>query len=410
MERGKTLVSPQLGKGELSKIGWIPSNAYITCFGDLALAEAPEIGDVFLTPSGEGPISLARTQINLDTQLQLCDIRKLDNKPWQCCLRNQLQEAVNRLKSLYQIELVIGMEQEFYVLNSGRDHLNAYSIQSFFEEEDFLQNCAEVMLQAGINLHSFHSENGISQYEVTFGINPPLMAADQMVLAKIIIKLCAIKMNKKITFSPIISDVAVGSGLHIHFSLKDKRGRNINASHNAPVSTEAGAFVAGILKHLRSLLAFTSPSAISPLRYRPPRWSAYYDNFALQDRKAAIRLVKTGGRHEESHFEFRTADATASPYLVLSAIINAGMMGLKNKLQTPQLRQTKDISENHQEGINRLPGTLAESHDHLVHDHDLTEFYPQGFIHAYLSNRCHELKFSESLKESERYQKYSNCY
>ena len=345
VERGKTLVSPRRDKGKLCKVGWIPSNAYITCFGDPAPSEAPEVGDVLLSPTGEGPVSIVREQINLDTQLQLCEIEELDGKPWHCCLRNQLREAVNHLKSLYGLELIIGMEQEFYMPNSGRGNLNAYSIRSFFEEEEFLQHYAETLLQAGINLKSIHSENGASQYELTLGASPPLAAADQMVLAKIIIKLCAMKTGKKITFSPVISDDAVGSGLHIHFSLIDKNGTCVNSAHDETVGPQAGSFISGILNHLRSLLALTSPSAISPLRYHPPRWTAYYDNFGIQDRKAAVRLTKTGDDPGRIHFEFRTADATASPYLALSAMINAGMAGLKNKLAAPPLPANRGTAE-----------------------------------------------------------------
>ena len=150
-------------------------------------------------------------------------------------------------------------------------------------------------------------------------------------------------MKRRITYSPLVSENKVGSGLHVHFSICDREGTNINADANHQISKQAGAFLSGILKHLNALIAFTSPSLISGMRYQPPRWTAYFNNFALQDRKAAIRQTYLGDGPEPFHFEFRTADATASPYLVLSALIHAGCNGIEEELTPPQSHLTNDL-------------------------------------------------------------------
>ena len=153
----------------------------------------------------------------------------------------------------------------------------------------------------------------MAQYELTFKPDNPLKACDHLILAKSISRWSAIKMGRRISFSPLISKDKVGSGLHVHFSLCDKDGTNINAGENKKLTPQAGSFISGILKHLNALTAFSSPSFISGLRYQPPRWTAYFNNFAVQDRKAAVRQTYLGVGTEPFQFEFRTAVAAASP-------------------------------------------------------------------------------------------------
>ena len=148
----------------------------------------------------------------------------------------------------------------------------------------FSYNKIYISYSGQITHKSLHSENGVAQFELTFAPEDPLKACDELVLAKCISRLCAVKMKRRITFSPLVSEDKVGSGLHLHFSICNRDGTNINANENQLVSQKAGAFLSGILKHLNALTAFTSPSFISGLRYKPPRWTAYFNNFAIQDR------------------------------------------------------------------------------------------------------------------------------
>ena len=148
-----------------------------------------------------------------------------------------------------------------------------------FEEEDFLEILGTSLNNAGLGLKSLHAENGVAQYELTFKPDNPLKACDHLILAKSISRWSAIKMGRRISFSPLISKEKVGSGLHVHFSLCDKDGTNINAGENKQLTPQAGSFISGILKHLNALTAFSSPSFISGLRYQPPRWTAYFNNF-----------------------------------------------------------------------------------------------------------------------------------
>ena len=250
----------------------------------------------------------------------------------------------------------------------------------------------------------------MAQYELTFKPDNPLKACDHLILAKSTSRWSAIKMGRRISFSPLISREKVGSGLHVHFSLCDKDGTNINAGENKQLTPQAGSFISGILKHLNALTAFSSPSFISGLRYQPPRWTAYFNNFAVQDRKAAVRQTYLGEGTEPFHFEFRTADAAASPYLVLSALIHAGCNGLEKKLNPPKSLTTHQLLKELPEGIGRLPTTLKESLNALIQDEILMKCFPEELIKQYLENKNHELTIAEKLEGNELFERYSQSY
>ena len=409
VERAKTIWCENGGVNTHSA-GWIPSNALITCFGDLAPSEIPEVGDVKLVEMNEYLVTLNQPQHTSAARFGICAIENLDQTPWHSCLRSQLEKAIKRLEETFGIRLRVGLEQEFYLIDSKRNQLNAYSLQSFFEEEDFLEILGTSLNNAGLGLKSLHAENGVAQYELTFKPDNPLKACDHLILAKSISRWSAIKMGRRISFSPLISKEKVGSGLHVHFSLCDKDGTNINAGENKQLTPQAGSFISGILKHLNALTAFSSPSFISGLRYQPPRWTAYFNNFAVQDRKAAVRQTYLGEGTEPFHFEFRTADAAASPYLVLSALIHAGCNGLEKKLNPPKSLTTHKLLKELPEGIGRLPTTLKESLNALIQDEILMKCFPEELIQQYLENKNYELTIAEKLDGNELFERYSEIY
>ncbi|MDP6332790.1 MAG: hypothetical protein QF788_06900, partial [SAR324 cluster bacterium] len=217
VERAKTIWCEN-GAVNSHSAGWIPSNALITCFGDLAPSEMPEVGDVKLVEINENLVTLNQPPHASAAKFSICAIENLDHTPWHSCLRSQLEKAIKRLKETFGIQLRVGLEQEFYLIDSTRNHLNAYSLQSFFEEEDFLEILGTSLNNAGLGLKSLHAENGVAQYELTFKPDNPLKACDHLILAKSISRWSAIKMGRRISFSPLISKEKVGSGLHVHFS------------------------------------------------------------------------------------------------------------------------------------------------------------------------------------------------
>ena len=95
-------------------------------------------------------------------------------------------------------------------------------------------------------------------------------------------------------------------------------------------------FVAGILHHLPALCAVTAPSVASYFRLRPNRWAPVRADVAPLDRGAALRICPVVGsdpaqRARQFNVEFRVADATASPYLALAMLVQAGLDGVRRQ-------------------------------------------------------------------------------
>ena len=124
-----------------------------------------------------------------------------------------------------------------------------------------------------------------------------------------------------------------GNGMHFHIQLR-KDGRNIfyEKGGYADLSEQALCFIGGILKHGRSLTAFTNPSTNSFKRLLPGFEAPVKLFFGLANRSAAIRIPKYATSEESKRFEFRTGDGTCNYYLAMSALLMAGLDGIRNRI------------------------------------------------------------------------------
>jgi hypothetical protein len=97
------------------------------------------------------------------------------------------------------------------------------------------------------------------------------------------------------TFSPILDADGSGSGVHIHFSLRDQRGTSVLYDPARPgrLSSLGAKFCAGILTHARALSAWTAPSPVSFIRLAPHRWSSGGIFLAERNREALLRICPT---------------------------------------------------------------------------------------------------------------------
>ena len=126
-------------------------------------------------------------------------------------------------------------------------------------------------------------------------------------------------------------------------------------------------FVAGVHHHLPALTAITAPSAVSYYRLRPNRWAPTWANVALAataaPASASARSTAARTRRAQFNIEYRVADAAASPYLALGAVIWAGVDGIRNKRSLPPEpeRSFWDMSDTEREaaGVRPLPRSLA---------------------------------------------------
>lgn len=269
----------------------------------------------------------------------------LDGSPWIVCPRDFLRRALCRAGEL-ELSLEAGFEIEFYLLqpNEDPDCLPSPVDRTVYASTVSADKHSNVILailrslwRQGIPVAQYNPESGPGQQEITLQHCSPLELADRLVLARETIRMVAQQHGLIATLIPEMFEDATGSGLHTHFSLW-RDDRNLLPDGDCPwgLSGIANAFMAGVLDHLPALMAATTPSINSFRRIRPHEWSGAYQAWGIANKEAAIRLINDPKTGLPAHFELKTVDASANPYLALGNIINAGMDGIDREMKLPK--------------------------------------------------------------------------
>ena len=151
---------------------------------------------------------------------------------------------------------------------------------------------------------------------------------------KYIVKNVAWRNGKTATFmpKPIFGDN--GSGMHCHQSIwNDGEPLFYDETGYAGLSDMARYYIGGILKHAPSLLAFTNPTVNSYHRLVPGFEAPVNLVYSQRNRSACVRIPITGSNPKAKRIEFRCPDPSANPYLAFSALLLAGLDGIKNKIE-----------------------------------------------------------------------------
>lgn len=240
------------------------------------------------------------------------------------------------------------------------------------------QEMVDNIEKLGIKVRYHHHEVGLAaQQEIeTELLEFPKICDDTMVM-KDIIRRTALEYGLTATFMPKPIYNQAGNGMHFHMLLH-KDGKNVfyKKGGYADLSDEAIWFIGGILHHGRALIAFTNPSTNSYKRLLPGFEAPVKLFYGLANRSAAIRIPKYANSPEDKRFEFRTGDATCNPYLAMSALLMAGLDGIKHKIDPADYNygpfddNVFAWSEEKKASLKSIPGNLAEALCALTEDHE----------------------------------------
>ena len=233
-------------------------------------------------------------------------------------------------------------------------------------------------LESGLAIERAHHEVGTAgQQEINYRFASLLAAGDDMMKFKYIVKNEAWRAGRTATFmpKPIFGDN--GSGMHCHHSLwKDGRPLFFDERGYGQLSDLARWYIGGILAHAPSLLAFTNPSVNSFHRLVPGFEAPVNLVYSARNRSACIRIPVTGSSPKAKRVEYRVPDPSANPYLCFSAVLMAGIDGIRGRIE-PREPIDKDLYELAPEeyfDIDKLPDSLDQALEALEEDHDfLTE-------------------------------------
>ena len=264
-----------------------------------------------------------------------------DGTPVPACARGTLSRVQDALTEA-GIEALIGHEMEFLLVAADGSRLPStlwaqYGLAGVLEHETFVRDVIGSATAAGISIEQFHPEYGANQFELSLAPQPPLAAADQLVLIRLIVGRAARRHGLRVSLSPAPFAGSVGSGAHQHFSLLTPEGPLFCDGAGAEGMTPAGeSAVAGVLRGLPEAQAILCGSIVSGLRMQPGNWSGAYVCWGTENREAAVRFVKGGpGSPRGGNVEVKVIDPSANPYLASAAILGLALDGIKREATLP---------------------------------------------------------------------------
>jgi glutamine synthetase len=417
--RGKAFAARDFDQRCAAGIGWCPTNIQIMAFDQIAETPFGALGDLLLKPDPGARVDVDFGPDDPGDHFVLCDLTHTDGRPWECCLRTALKDALGALEAETGLRLIAAFEHEFHFTGDAGEAGGAYAFRSMRRGAVLGETLLAALDQAGIEVGLFHPEYGAAQYEISVAPRLGLVAADQAVVLRELTRSVGERLGHRITFSPVVAGMGVGNGVHVHMSLTDADGEAVMHAADGPggLSECGGSFVAGIVRHLPALVALTAASVVSYQRLVPHRWSAAFDNLGLRDREAALRICPVRESEDLArayNVEYRAADAAASPYLLLAALVRAGLQGLRESLPTPEPTEEdlalRSDAELRARGIRRLPTSLVEALAALEADEAATSWWPPRLLDVYLKHKRGEIALLEGLSEEEQARRYAQVY
>jgi glutamine synthetase len=419
--RGRAVFSSELAEMLGSGVGWVPANQSLTPLGTLA-EHSPfgSTGDLRLLPDIRTRTHVRDEDGGRPLAMVLCDIVHTDGRPWSCCPRRFLREALAQLEDEFGLRLWCSFEHEFQLLRSEPPAL-PFSLHAQRLAEPFATAVMEALSQAGAEPERFFSEFAPHQYEIPVAGTESLAGADRAVVLREVVRDVARNHDLRASFVPLLDPAGAGNGAHIHIKLLDRSGAPalFEAGRPAQMSEAGMSFAAGILAHAKALSALTAPSPVSAARLRPHHWSAGALCLAERNREALLRIpplveLAAGEPAEQLRLEYRGADAAANPYLALGAIVRAGLEGLRRRLPAPVLldRDPNELGPQEQErfGVGALPDTLEAALAALAADEAVRGWMGAELYDAYLGIKRAELEAAKELDFGEVCRRYGAIY
>jgi glutamine synthetase len=384
-----------------------------------SVSEMGPVGEVRLTPDLETFRVLPYAP---HTGALLTDHLRLDGDPAPVCQRSFLKRMEARLAERGLV-LRAAFEDEFSLAASVDgtyapiDSALCFSTIGMSASQAYADELAAALTEQAIPLEQYYTELGHGQQEISTAHAPALRAADEQLLVRETIRGVASTRGLVASLAPKPWPENAGNGCHIHFSLwEGDRNRFHDPAGPRGLSSDARAFIAGVLDHLPGLCGLTAPSFNSYHRIVPQYWAGAYVCWGTDNREAPVRVASQfrGLEEASTNAELKASDASCNPYLALGGLLAAGLDGLERELEPPEPLgvdpETLDDGERERRGIVRLPTTQAEALDALAADALLTGALEPTLAESYLTVRRSEWEAysaaDEAFEQQGHFEKY----
>ncbi|TAJ10990.1 glutamine synthetase [Marinilabiliaceae bacterium JC017] len=366
--------------------------------GSSDLYVVPRYRTAFLNPFSEEP------SIEI-----LCSFYDHNGNALESAPENILRKAIQHFRSATGMDMKFLGELEYYVNSErssifpGTDQKGYHESEPFAKFENMRKQALLLIAQCGGQIKYGHAEVGsftnnneaFEQHEIEFLPTDPEFAADQMLIAKWVLRMLAERMKVEISFAPKITVGKAGSGLHFHM-LVEKEGQNIMLDGNK-LSDIAKKVIAGILDMADALTSFANTIPTSYLRLVPHQEAPTNICWGDRNRSALVRVplgwtggvekmifdanpnidIKQPSNGSKQTVEFRAPDGSANIHLTIAGLIVAAEHGINLPDALERAKKLyvssnifKEMPEN---GLEQLPVSCFESAERLENKRELFE-------------------------------------
>ncbi|MGC5586133.1 hypothetical protein ACPYOC_17575 [Ornithinimicrobium sp. W1665] len=330
------------------------------------------------------------------------DLCRLDGAPDPICQRTALKDVLATAE-VAGFDFTVGFELEFSVFRGTKDdpvlaHAGpGYGNTPFIELEAFHLDLLEALAAAGVPVSQLHPEYGNGQLEVSLEPADPVTAADQFLLARLVIARTAQAHGLLVSFSPVPVPGEATNGCHIHLSAR-RDGRNVFHDPNSPtgIGVAGEHMIAGVLAHVGDTVALLGGSVLSFTRLRPHSWAGSYICWGKGNREASVRYMagQQGREDAQANMELKVADAAANPYLAVAAFLAMALDGVDKDLTlSPEITVDPDTlteAERAERGVRTFSPDLGQALVALESSELVTRTFHPLLLEAYLTVRRHE--------------------
>ena len=335
----------------------------------------------------------------------LCSYYTKEGTPFDMAPEQTLRHARQELQRVTGLDLHAMGELEFYVVSPQEELFPAVDQRGYHESTpfnkgaEFRTRAMKYIAEAGGEIKYGHSEVGnftqeglmYEQNEIEFLPTDLESAADQLTVAKWILRTLAYEYGVEVTFAPKITVGKAGSGLHIHTRLMNGR-HNATINPDGSLSDAALKAIAGYLSLAPSLTAFGNTNPTSYFRLVPHQEAP--TNICWGDRNRSVlvrvplgwsagagRMASDANPQEEPSkidtelkqtVEFRCPDGSADVYLLLAGLAVAVRHGFEMEEGIRYAREryvdVNIFDDRHKDVLSRLshlPGSCEESAERL---------------------------------------------
>lgn len=360
--------------------------------GNSDLYVIPRFCTAFVDPFAEIP-----------TLSMLASFYDKEGKPLHSSPEYTLRKAVNSFHKVTGMDFYAMGELEYYVISDDEGLFQAVDQKGYHESSpyakfnDFRTECMALIAQAGGQIKYGHNEVGnftldgkiYEQNEIEFLPIPAIQAADNLMIAKWIIRTLAMKKGYDVTFAPKITAGKAGSGLHIHFKIM-KGDKNMMTDKHG-LSDIAKKAIAGMLDHAAAITAFGNKVPTSYFRLVPHQEAPTSVCWGDRNRSVLVRVplgwtgefdmcsnanpLEKESKHsipQKQTAELRSADCSADVYQLIAGMVVAARTGFEmdNALQRAEemyvsVNIHNDENKDKLASLESLPDSCVASADAL---------------------------------------------